>query len=513
MSFLAGDGEMATRIRMFDWADHPLGAPHDWPQSLRSALGVCLHSAFPTAIYWGPELRLLYNDPWSAIPGPRHPACLGEPAKAVWSDIWNVIAPQFARVIETGEGLFVDDQLLPMRRYGYEEETYWSYSFTPIRGDDGAIEGIFNSGQETTAKVLKQRQTAFLLRFADALRDCGEARTLIDEGCRLLGEHLGAIRVGLREREPAGEAFSVTAEWTADGIDTAGPRVPMTTIPSIARCLDEGRVARIERLDDLDVREASALRTVGAASVLAAPWRNSGELGAVLFAHRAQAQPWTDEEVATVEQVLARLIQAIDQERARERDQTVALEIDHRARNVLGVSQSLVRMTDADDVEGFRRSLMGRMQALGSTLRILSASQANEIDLQVLLETELAPFRSKDETRVSFVGAAVAIPPMKAQPISMILHELVTNAVKYGALSGPDGHLAITWSVRDDGVLEIDWRETHVGSASQPHEDRSGFGTKLLKIMIEHTLRGRFDRQFGDGWFRCRIEAPLAAVR
>ncbi|MBU2532144.1 MAG: PAS domain-containing protein, partial [Alphaproteobacteria bacterium] len=137
---------MARLIRERDWSDHPLGLPETWPQSLRSALSICLHSAFPTAIYWGSNLHLLYNDAWSAIPGPRHPNCLGAPAHEVWSDIWHIIAPQFIGLVDTGEGIFVEDQLLPMQRYGLPEETYWNYSFTPIRGEDGSVVGVFNTG-------------------------------------------------------------------------------------------------------------------------------------------------------------------------------------------------------------------------------------------------------------------------------------------------------------------------------------------------------------------------------
>ena len=96
MDFLAGNGEMASLIRETDWSEHPFGPSEDWPQSLRSALAICLNSAFPTAIYWGSDLRLLYNDAWAPIPGPRHPAALGAPAKEVWSDIWPIIEPQFS---------------------------------------------------------------------------------------------------------------------------------------------------------------------------------------------------------------------------------------------------------------------------------------------------------------------------------------------------------------------------------------------------------------------------------
>src|SRR3546814_11528672 len=107
---------MAGRIRRFDWTQHPFGPPEGWPQSLRSALGICLHSAFPIAIYWGPELRLLYNDAWAPIPGPRHPAALGKPAREVWDDIWDLLWPQFRDLVQTGEGFVSEHQLLPLRR-------------------------------------------------------------------------------------------------------------------------------------------------------------------------------------------------------------------------------------------------------------------------------------------------------------------------------------------------------------------------------------------------------------
>src|SRR5689334_2116629 len=103
-AFLQGGGELGQLIRSYDWKSTPLGRPDTWPQSLRSALSICLHSSFPTAIYWGPELRLLYNDAWATIPAERHPWALGRPAAEVWSDIWDVVGPQFSRVIESGEG-------------------------------------------------------------------------------------------------------------------------------------------------------------------------------------------------------------------------------------------------------------------------------------------------------------------------------------------------------------------------------------------------------------------------
>ncbi|MDV3459104.1 PAS domain-containing protein [Sphingomonas sp. HF-S4] len=148
---------MAQRIRAHPWADTPLGAIEDWPQSLRFAINIALGSSFPTAIYWGPELRLLYNDAWAPIPADRHPWALGRPGAEVWADIWHLVGDEMARVLATGEGFSTYDQMLPMVRDGRRQETWWNYSFTPIRDEHGDVVGILNQGNETTRAVLGER--------------------------------------------------------------------------------------------------------------------------------------------------------------------------------------------------------------------------------------------------------------------------------------------------------------------------------------------------------------------
>ena len=158
--FLDQPGEMARRIREHDWSATPLGDPDGWPEPLRFSVDLCLGSAFPAAIYWGPELILIYNDAWAPIPADRHPWALGRPAAEVWADIWYVVGPQFRRVLESGRGYSVFDQLLMMERGGIPRETYWNYSFTPIRDDAARTLGILNQGNETTATVVAQRARA-----------------------------------------------------------------------------------------------------------------------------------------------------------------------------------------------------------------------------------------------------------------------------------------------------------------------------------------------------------------
>jgi signal transduction histidine kinase len=151
---------MGKRIRAHDWSSTPLGPPEAWPQALRSALSISLHSSFPTAIYWGPELQLIYNDAWAPIPADRHPWALGRPGAEVWADIWDVVGPQFEKVMKTGEGFSTFDQLLWMERNGVPTETYWNYSFTPLLDEEGGVVGVLNQGNETTDRVLADRRRA-----------------------------------------------------------------------------------------------------------------------------------------------------------------------------------------------------------------------------------------------------------------------------------------------------------------------------------------------------------------
>ncbi len=166
-----GGGEMGERTRALDWSATPMGPVAQWPAALKSTLGICLNSRFPMAIYWGEEGNLFYNDAWRPILGDKHPWALGCGARKVWPEIWQDIAPLFASVRATREGTWRGDALLPMHRSGYTEECYFDYTFNPIMGATGVVEGILNVVQETTHRVLNDRRTRLLHELATATAD------------------------------------------------------------------------------------------------------------------------------------------------------------------------------------------------------------------------------------------------------------------------------------------------------------------------------------------------------
>lgn len=169
--FLSGGGELGQRIREFDWASTPLGPVDTWPQSLRTCIRIMLTSRQPIWIGWGKELIKLYNDPYKAIVGGKHPWALGTPASIVWKDIWRDIEPMLRQVMEKDEGTYVESQLLIMERNGYPEETYYTFSYTPIPGDAGSTAGMICANTDDTDRIISERQLRTLTQLGKALTD------------------------------------------------------------------------------------------------------------------------------------------------------------------------------------------------------------------------------------------------------------------------------------------------------------------------------------------------------
>lgn len=167
LEFLSGGGEMSQCIRSYDWRNHPLGPPERWPQSLKTAVGLILHSQHPMWIGWGPEMSFLYNDAYLHVLGlAKHPWALGRPAHEVWAEIWDVCGPLAERVFRQGQASFVDDVRLFMSRGTFLEETYYSFSYSPIPDESGNVGGLFCPSNDVTAKVLGARRLKTISELA-----------------------------------------------------------------------------------------------------------------------------------------------------------------------------------------------------------------------------------------------------------------------------------------------------------------------------------------------------------
>lgn len=165
-TLFSGNGEMATLMRSLDWSQTPLGPVESWPQSLRTAVSICLNSRFPMVIWWSQDLVLLYNDAWLPILGTKHPQALGRPGREAWAEIWDIIGAQLNGVLTSGQATWSDDLLLSVERYGYVEEAYFTYSYSPIFLETGEVGGAFTAVTETTRRVIGERRLSTLRELA-----------------------------------------------------------------------------------------------------------------------------------------------------------------------------------------------------------------------------------------------------------------------------------------------------------------------------------------------------------
>ncbi|MEO5603280.1 MAG: ATP-binding protein [Cyclobacteriaceae bacterium] len=181
--FLSGGGEMGKLIRSKDWSKTPLGSPDTWPQSLRTTVSLCIASNFPISIAWGPHRVQIYNDGYWPITGDMHPTSMGQDFKECWFSAWPVIGQAFEEA-SLGQTRFLENQRIFLDRYGYMEETFFTFSFSPILDESGSVGGLFHPVIELTQQTLAERRLNVLRVVADntvSARTVEEASSLILE--------------------------------------------------------------------------------------------------------------------------------------------------------------------------------------------------------------------------------------------------------------------------------------------------------------------------------------------
>jgi len=254
-SFLEGGGEVGALMRSKEWTSTALGAPESWPQSLRTVVRIMLTSRYAMWIGWGPDLFFLYNDAYANMSlGAKHPWALGQPARLVWAEIWDQIHPRIERVLSTGEATWDEGLMLFLERSGYREETYHTFSYSPLPADDGSIAGNFCVVTEETERVIGERRLASLRTLAAGLATANTEQDVVaalegsvaadardmpfammyvfDEA----GQAKLAARAGIPSAHPA----------AAEVIDVTAPDAPWP----FAEVLAGGRVITVERPAD-----------------------------------------------------------------------------------------------------------------------------------------------------------------------------------------------------------------------------------------------------------------------
>lgn len=198
-----------------------------------------------------------------------------------------------------------------------------------------------------------------------------------------------------------------------------------------------------------------------------------------------------------------------ERKRAEERQLVLAREVDHRAKNMLAVVLSVLRLTKARSTPEFVSTVEGRIHALAATHNLLSATRWQGANLSQIVEEELAPYRTDHRLRIESGGPQAMLLPATAQAVALAVHELATNAAKYGALSTETGHLRLVWRI-DDQALIVDWIETGGPPAVEPKS--LGFGLSIVRSSIEAQFRGGVVYDWQPEGLHCRLSIPRAQI-
>jgi len=193
-----------------------------------------------------------------------------------------------------------------------------------------------------------------------------------------------------------------------------------------------------------------------------------------------------------------------------ERQRTLMAELDHRVKNVLARVAMLAASTSKGSisVDGYVRSLNGRIQSMAAAHSLLSQSGWQNVGLAALVEKQLAPYARG--SNIAIKGEDIILGAAEIQAVAMVLHELITNAAKYGSLSVPDGRICLTWervSLNAGAKLQLEWRE--LGGPPVAAKVPSGYGTSLIRELIPHELGGTVDLVLAPDGVCCKIEIPL----
>ena len=632
-------GEMAERIRAYDWTATALGGAETWPPSLKATISLILGCGFPMIALWGRNLIQVYNDGYRDLMGLKHPAGLGQPTRACWPEAWHINGPIYERVWG-GETFTFEDAVYPLTRSGRLEDAWFTLTYSPLRDDSGEIDGILVTLFETTARVLADRalresearfraelerqvqeRTAELQASRDLLKatmDSSMDMIQVFKAVRdasgeivdfqwLLNNHTSESRYGevsgqsLLERNPGvvqegifdtfkrvtetGQPSMAERRYVHEQFDgwffqcavKLGDGVATTTKEISAWKAAQEEVFRLrDEIAQAALHESEERFHALARLIPVLLWRSDetgqhNSLNEAWLAYtgqtleQSQAGGWIDaihpDDRARAGQVFRagreqqRLIEV--QQRIRrhdghyrwflvrqapivdaegqvtqwigaamdihdlhdlqERQSVLVAELQHRTRNLLGVVRSIAHQTmvQTGPTERFREQFNDRLAALSRVQGLLSRSEQEPITLRTLIRTELEALGGGDFADwIHVAGPPVRLRKASVQTLALAVHELATNARKYGALTTENGRLSVTWRADGDipggGSLLVEWIEEGISRPRDPQSRmRRGYGRELIERAMPYALNAKTRYELGETRLLCAIELPL----
>ena len=444
-------GHMAGRIRRFDWSATPLGAKRSWPESLKGGVETMLTAAFPAALVWGSRLTVFFNDAWRRQIGGEE--CLGRAADDDIGPPWTGLSRSLSEALRKGKAASISQKQDAPR-----------FRIVPVFSEDGAPAGL-------SIRPGAPDERDDWLEFA------------LDDGNLAIWDwDIGADTVVWSDALYRIAAVNLGEVETTPrfGASLLHPDDRRETLRSV-----EAARARGETLH-------AAFRIV----------RRDGSIRCCTTRARVLRDA-----AGEATRMIGILEDTTELANAQRRQRLLRSELQHRVRNTLGVIRSIVRRTadSAESVEDFAAHLEGRIGALARLQTLMSQHPETGVSLETLLREELR--EAVAETgRASLCGPEVNLPTRAAEAMSLALHELTANALKFGALSEPDGRLEVEWSL-ERGELTLHWRERGVSVPAQPPQ--RGFGTDVIEERLPYELGADVSYRLDADGVSCTIRFAL----
>ncbi|MDH2312406.1 GAF domain-containing protein [Methylobacterium brachiatum] len=441
------------------------------------------------------------NPAWGELLGLEAATVAGRTVREVFPGIEDAWVSQFVQVVETGQGATFTRQIGAIRRW-YEGRAF------KLDGDRFGV--IF---LEVTQRIEADTRRAALLALGDRLRDLTNIPEMIRAAAEIVGRTLGASRAGFGRIVGAVEEIEIEPDWTAPGVASIAGRHVFSDYGDIRGHLRRGEALVIADVmtDPRTCTDPRPMLDLGIGALVNMPVRDRGHTVAVFIAQDSKSRVWTSEEMGFLRNVADRVEVGVARVRAEELQAVLNKELAHRLKNTLAIVQSIATqtlrgVTERHLVEAFER----RVLALSRAHDVLMQKSWTAAKMRAVMESVLS--MQVDLDRFALDGPDLDISPQAALSLSLLLHELATNALKYGALSADTGKVRIAWRTEAEKAptLVLDWTESGGPAVAAP-SDRGGFGSKLIRMGLVGTRSANL--RYDAVGLQAEFRAPLADMQ
>ncbi|WP_276122492.1 PAS domain S-box protein [Pararhizobium qamdonense] len=460
-------GSLADIIRDYDWASTSLGPMSSWPAQLKCAVDIIIPSGAQIVMFCGNDFTAIYNDAYAPSIGIKHPSALGRPAKENWAELWDDLEPLLLQVRDAGETVVAKDRPFYIERHGVPETVYFDISYSPVSDEYGHVLAVLCIVNETTERVGYE---ATLKRLASIISSSEDAILGIDLNMTVTDWNSGAEKLyGFSAEEIVGR--SVTLLIADDRVDEEAHIIARIKAGERVETHETVRRHRSGRL--LDV------------SLTVSPIYDAD--GRIIGASKIARDITLRREAERVQELLIG-------------------ELNHRVKNVLATVAAIARQTfaGANDISLASAAFDARLQSLARAHDLLTRGSWEAASLRTAVSEALSPYPPE---QLDVSGPEIDVSPKAVVALTLILHELATNAAKYGALGASSGKVAVSWEVSAPGAqLTLSWKE--VGGPKVAPPTRKGFGSRLIEALSSGQLRGHVELTYDVCGVHCLIRAP-----